>query len=78
MFQENIYKSLLPKNAHSSPTFDKAACTMMFSPVFVSSLSKLLLANVYSTDKEVAVDFDENNNLADVEPLIANMEKMKR
>ena len=26
--QENEYKSLLPKNAHSSPNFDKAACTI--------------------------------------------------
>ena len=25
--QENEYKSLLPKNAHGSPNFDKAACT---------------------------------------------------
>ena len=25
--QENEYQSLLPKNAHGSPNFDKAACT---------------------------------------------------
>ena len=25
--QENEYKSLLPKNAHGSPSFDKVACT---------------------------------------------------
>ena len=25
--QENEYKSLIPKNAHGSPNFDKAACT---------------------------------------------------
>ena len=25
--QENEYKSLLPKNAHGSPNFDKEACT---------------------------------------------------
>ena len=25
--QENEYKSLLSKNAHGSPNFDKAACT---------------------------------------------------
>ena len=27
--QENEYKSLLPKNAHGSPNFDKAACTAL-------------------------------------------------
>ena len=26
--QENEYKSLLPKNAHGSPNFDKAPCTI--------------------------------------------------
>ena len=26
--QENEYKSLLPRNAHGSPNFDKAACTI--------------------------------------------------
>ena len=26
--QENEYKPLLPKNAHGSPNFDKAACTI--------------------------------------------------
>ena len=28
--QENEYESLLPKNAHGSPNFDKAACTKGF------------------------------------------------
>ena len=33
--QENLYKSLLPKNAHGSPNFDKAACTTRFIVSFV-------------------------------------------
>ena len=29
--QENEYESLLPKNAHGSPNFDKASCTIMWA-----------------------------------------------
>ena len=88
--KNGFIKALVPKSIQEKESAWVCGYVRQFCPsghclaslgcqtVTLGTELSICTSHSYSTDNEGMVDMDENNNLANDEPLVANMERMKR